>query len=264
MTTQPWPDDKDSVLECRGLSKAFGGLVAVDDMSLKVQRGTITGLIGPNGAGKSTLFNLVSGVIRADHGEALLFGEDITRLKPYKIARKGMIRTFQLSREMSGMTVLENIMLAAQNQIGEKLIPVFTRPAAIRLQEQEILTRAREVLDMVKLTHVCDEYAGNLSGGQKKLLELARALMINPDLILLDEPAAGVNPSLMGLLMETIAKLNQETGKTFLIVEHDMELVKALCHHVVVMAQGRHLIEGSFHQVTHDAKVMEAYLGVSS
>ena len=250
-----------ALLICRNMHKAFGGVIAVDGMSLEVQPGKITGLIGPNGAGKTTLFNLASNVLKADQGSVHLYGEDVTGLKPHKIARMGMIRTFQLSREMTRLTVLENLMLAPQSQIGENLKSVFFSRKAVREEEEKTYAQAVEVLKTVNLTHVSDEYAGNLSGGQKKLLELARALMIDPQLILLDEPAAGVNPSLMGLLMDTIEKLNQEHDKTFLIVEHDMDLVARLCHHVIVMAEGRHLTEGTFDEVTHNPQVMEAYLG---
>jgi len=250
-----------ALLVCQDMHKAFGGVVAVDGMSLEVRPGLITGLIGPNGAGKTTLFNLASNVLKADKGSVHLFGEDVTGLKPHKIARKGMIRTFQLSREMTRLTVLENLMLSPQRQTGEQLKAVFLSRRAMKEEDEKIYAQATGVLETVNLSHVADEYAGNLSGGQKKLLELARALMIDPELILLDEPAAGVNPSLMGLLMDTIEKLNTAHNKTFLIVEHDMDLVARLCHHVIVMAEGRHLTEGTFEEVTHDRQVMEAYLG---
>lgn len=251
----------DIALSCHKLSKSFGGVVAVDSMSLAVERGKITGLIGPNGAGKSTMFNLISGVYPKDKGAVSLFGQDISQLRPWQIARLGMVRTFQLSRELSRMTVLENLMLSPKDQQGETLFKNFFSPAKVRAQEIKIYARAKQVLETVNLLHVSDHYASDLSGGQKKLLELARALMLDPDIILLDEPGAGVNPSLMGFLMETIAQLNKTTGKTFLIVEHDMDLIARLCHHVVVMAEGRFLTEGSFEQVTHNARVMEAYLG---
>jgi len=251
----------EALLVCEALAKSFGGVHAVADMSLEVRPGIITGLIGPNGAGKSTLFNLVSGVIPADRGRVTLFGKDVTRLRAFRIARLGMVRTFQLSREMSRLTVLENLMLSPGHQLGENFLAVFASPGRVAAEERRILEQANGILETVNLGHMRDEFAGNLSGGQKKLLELARALMTDPKLILLDEPAAGVNPSLMGLLMDTIAKLNEEAGKTFLIVEHDMELVERLCHHVVVMAEGGPLTEGTFQEVTHDQRVMEAYLG---
>ncbi len=252
---------EEAVLECGGLSKSFGGIHAVRDMSLEVRPGLITGLIGPNGAGKSTLFNLISGVMRPDKGEVRLFGEDISGLRPHKIARKGMIRTFQLSREMARLTVLENLMLAPQRQEGEHLASLWFKAGQVRKEECKIEARALIVLDQIDLTHVRGEYAGNLSGGQKKLLELGRALMIDPEIILLDEPGAGVNPALMGRLSDMIARLHAEHGKTILIVEHDMDLIAKLCHRVVVMAEGSHLIEGSFDEIAADKRVIEAYLG---
>ncbi|MFQ5467116.1 MAG: ABC transporter ATP-binding protein [Kiloniellaceae bacterium] len=251
----------EAVLECSGLSKSFGGIHAVRNMALRVRPGLITGLIGPNGAGKSTLFNLISGVLRPDMGEVRLFGEEISGLRPYKIARKGMIRTFQLSREMARLTVLENLMLAPQGQLGEHLASLWFKAGRVRDEERRIEAQAWAVLDQIDLAQVRDEYAGNLSGGQKKLLELGRALMIDPEIILLDEPGAGVNPALMGLLSDMILRLQAEHGKTILIVEHDMDLIAKLCHRVVVMAEGRHLVEGSFDEVAADRRVIEAYLG---
>ncbi|MHA1601074.1 MAG: ABC transporter ATP-binding protein [Alphaproteobacteria bacterium] len=252
---------RDVVLECTGLSKSFGGIHAVCDMALEVRPGLITGLIGPNGAGKSTLFNLISGVLRPDTGEVRLFGERISGLRPHKIARKGMIRTFQLSREMARLTVLENLMLAPQRQLGEHLASLWFKAGQVRDEERQIEARAWTVLDQIDLVQVCDEYAGNLSGGQKKLLELGRALMIDPAIILLDEPGAGVNPALMGRLADMIARLHAEHGKTILIVEHDMDLIAKLCHRVVVMAEGSLLVEGTFDEVAADQRVIEAYLG---
>ena len=248
-------------LEARDLSRSFGGVQAVDNMSLSVRSGTVTGLIGPNGAGKSTFFNLVSGVLPSRGGTVILMGEDITGLASHLIARKGMVRTFQLARELGRLTVLENLLLAPQQQLGEQLVRVFRGRAAVRRQEAGLLQRADQVMDTVRLTALSDEYAVNLSGGQKKLLELGRALMINPGLILLDEPAAGVNPSLMAFLCDVIASLRDQHDKTVLIVEHDMDLVARLCDHVVVMAEGRHLVSGTFDQVTADERVIEAYLG---
>ncbi len=253
----------DIVLQCVGLHKSFGGVVAVDDMSLSVERGKITGLIGPNGAGKSTLFNLIAGVYKNEKGSIKLFGKTVDKLRPWQIARLGVARTFQLSRELSRMTVLENLMLAPKMQLGENFFSNFMYPEKIKKQEKENYDQANLILEKVKLSQVRDHYSSDLSGGQKKLLELARALMIDPELILLDETGAGVNPVLMDLLLETIKDLNVKTGKTFLVVEHDMELISKLCHHVVVMAEGSFLTEGRFEQVTHDPKVMEAYLGNS-
>ncbi len=249
------------LLQARGMSRRFGGVQAVRDMSIDVARGTITGLIGPNGAGKSTLFNLLSGVARADAGEVRLNGQDITRLPSWRRARLGLIRTFQLAREFQRMTVLENLMLAPQAQLGERFWPIFLRPGAVRLQEAEIHRRACEVMEIATLAPLRDAYAGDLSGGQKKLLELARTLMIDCDLILLDEPGAGVNPALMNTLTEMIRRLNRDHGKTFLIVEHDMDMIAQLCDPVVVMTQGSLLTQGRFDDLRRDPAVIEAYLG---
>ncbi len=249
------------MLQAKNLSRSFGGIHAVRDMSIDVEQGSITGLIGPNGAGKSTLFNLLSGVIRPHSGQVTYNGNDITKLAPYLRARQGLIRTFQLSREFGRMTVLENLMLSPQQQLGEKLWPVFSRPQAVRERDREIYERAEEVLEISRLEPLRDAYAADLSGGQKKLLELARTLMIDCDLILLDEPGAGVNPALMKTLTDMIRRLNTEHGKTFLLVEHDMDLIAQLCDPVVVMAQGAHLMSGTFDEVRADQTVIEAYLG---
>lgn len=250
-------------LELENVSKAFGGVSAVSGMSLQIERGTISGLIGPNGAGKSTLFNVICGGTSIDGGMINLFGRDITGWPAYKIARKGMVRTFQLARELGRLTVLENVMVAAPAPIGEKLHAVFLRPGSVRRQEAQVFARAVELLDLVGLCHVMDLRADAISGGQKKLLELARALMLDPELILLDEPGAGVNPALMDALSTAIQKIHMEMGKTFLIIEHDMSLVARLCSHVTVMASGQRLAEGTFQSVTSDPRVIDAYLGGS-
>jgi len=249
------------VLEARGLVRAFGGVKAVDGLDIDLREGTITGLIGPNGAGKSTAFNLITGVLRPQAGTVRLNGEDITRLRSFRRARKGMIRTFQLSREFGRLTVLENLMLAPQMQLGERLGPVFLAPARVREADARVHARAMEVLEIAHLSPLRDEYAANLSGGQKKLLELARTLMIDCSVILLDEPGAGVNPALMNTLRDMIQELNRDHGKTFLIVEHDMDLIAALCDPVIVMTEGSNLTEGSFDAVRRDPRVIEAYLG---
>jgi branched-chain amino acid transport system ATP-binding protein len=249
------------LLVARGLARAFGGVKAVDGMDLDLRRGTITGLIGPNGAGKSTVFNLISGVLRADAGTVNLNGEDIARLPTFRRARKGMIRTFQLTREFGRLTVLENLMLAPQQQLGERVGPIFLAPRRVREADDRVHARALEVMDISRLAPLRDEYAANLSGGQKKLLELARTLMIDCSVILLDEPGAGVNPALMRTLRETILRLNREHGKTFLIIEHDMDLIAALCDPVIVMSEGRRLAEGSFDAIRRDPRVIGAYLG---
>lgn len=249
------------LLQIRDLVKDFGGLRAVNYCSFEVRQGTITGLIGPNGAGKTTLFALISGFHRPDAGRVYLAGEDITGLPPHQIFRKGLCRTFQIPREHASMTVLENLMLVPSGQVGERFWNPVLRPGAVRRQEQAIREKARSVLEFVSLTHLENEPAGAMSGGQKKLLELARTLMVDPKIVLLDEPGAGVNPTLMGRIREKIVQLNRERGITFLLIEHDMPLVMGLCDPVVVMNQGSKLVEGPPHEVRSDPRVLEAYLG---
>ncbi len=249
------------MLDVRGVSKAFGGNLAVNGCSFTVQRGTITGLIGPNGAGKSTLLNVIAGALRASAGEIHLDGQPITGLKPHALLARGLARTFQVPRPIPTMTVLENLVLAGPGQDGERIWNAWCRPARVGVQEDAIVDRALEVLDYVHLLHRRDAYAVNLSGGQKKLLEFARTLMIRPRIVLLDEPAAGVNRTLMRQLAGHIEEQCHVHGTTFLIVEHDMDLVARLCDPVVVMAQGRKLFEGSFAAVRQDPEVLEAYLG---
>ena len=255
------PAQKAPVLEVRDLVKNFGGLRAIDHCSLSVREGTITGLIGPNGAGKTTLFNLITGFLEPDAGRVLADGQDITGLPPHAVFRRGICRTFQIPREHGTMTVLENLMLVAPDQAGEQFWNCWFQPGLVRRQEREIRDRAMEVLEFVDLARVANEYAGRLSGGQKKLLELARTLMANPRLVLLDEPAAGVNRSLMKKLVENIEYLRRERGITFLLIEHDMDLVMELCNPVIVMSEGRRLMEGPPDEVRRDPRVLEAYLG---
>ncbi len=249
------------MLEVKFLEKNFGGLRAVDDCSLEVRKGSITGLIGPNGAGKTTLFNLVTGFHKPDGGEILFKGERIDGLPPHKIFRRKICRTFQITREFSHMNVLENLMLVPEDQRGERIWNTWFRPGFVREQEREIRDKALEVLEFVELIDLKDEYAGTLSGGQKKLLELAKTMMADPDLILLDEPGAGVNRTLMRKLVDNIRKLCSEKGFTFLIVEHDMDLVMSLCNPVIVMSEGQKLAEGTPEEIRSNKRVLEAYLG---
>lgn len=249
------------ILDIANLSKAFGGLRAVDHCSLRVRRGRITGLIGPNGAGKTTVFNLVTGFVRADGGRILLRDEEITGLPPHEIFRRGICRTFQIPREFRGMTVLENLMLVPPDQVGEGLWGPWFIPALVRRQEGRNRDKALKVLEFVGLIELKDEYAGSLSGGQKKLLELARAMMADPELLLLDEPGAGVNPTLMKALVSYIQRLVEERGVTVLLIEHDMDLVMTLCDPIIVMAEGRFLLEGPPETIRKDPRVLEAYLG---
>ncbi len=249
------------ILRVEKLVKDFGGLRAVDRCSLEVKRGTITGLIGPNGAGKTTLFNLITGFYKPDTGRVFFNGEEITGLPPYAVFRKGLVRTFQIPREFAEMTVLENLMLVPKDQRGERLLYPWFRPGLVRRQERAVYEKAIEVLEFVELIHLKDEYAGNLSGGQKKLLELARAMMADPQMILLDEPGAGVNPTLMKKLVGYIEHLCYAKGITFLLIEHDMDLVMSLCNPVIVMSEGKKLMEGTPNEVRTDPRVLDAYLG---
>ncbi len=249
------------VLETRDLTKTFGGLRAVDRCSIQVRQGTITGLIGPNGAGKSTLFNLITGFYKPDSGQVLFNGAPIQGLPPHQVFRRGIFRTFQIARELKRMTVLENLMLVPDGQKGESLLKLWSAPGSVRRQEHAIRERAEEVLKTVELYDLREEYAGNLSVGQKKLLELARAMMAMPKLVLLDEPAAGVNPSLMRRLAAQIEAMVSQHGMTVLLVEHDMDLVMSLCDPVIVMVSGTRLTEGHPSEVRQDPRVLEAYLG---
>ncbi|QCJ48495.1 MULTISPECIES: ABC transporter ATP-binding protein [Haloprofundus] len=255
-------DPAEYPLRVENLRKTFGGIVAVDDASFEVERGTLTGLIGPNGAGKSTTFNLITGMYTPDRGRVVFNGEEITGLPPHRVADRGLVRTFQIARELSEMTVLENMMLAPKHQRGEALWRSVTPGVRndVVEQEGELLDRAWEMLDFFEIDHLAEEYAGNLSGGQRKLLEMARALLTDPDMLLLDEPFAGVNPSLEHRLLEHVHEL-REQGYTFLLVEHDMDLIMENCEHVIVMHQGKVLTEGTPADIKQNEQVVEAYLG---
>lgn len=251
------------LLSVTGITKRFGGVVALAGCTLSVREGSITGLIGPNGAGKTTLFNVITGLTPADGGEIRLVGDRLDGLSAHAIARRGLARTFQIPRPLGRMTVLENVLLYAHEQPGEQLARVFASPARVAGTERRLRERALELLESVDLASLANERAETLSGGQKKLLELARVLMGDPRLILLDEPGAGVNPTLMRSLVQAIRALRAE-GRTFLLIEHDMDLVTELCDPVIVMAQGRTLLEGPFAEVRRDPRVLEAYLGTAA
>ena len=249
------------MLEIQRVEKSFGGLKAVNDCSLEVKQGSITGLIGPNGAGKTTLFNIITGHYRPDRGKIIFQGEAIEGLAPHQVFKKKVYRTFQITREFTHMTVLENLMIMPERQIGERIWNTWLRPSTVRLQEKELKDKALGVLEFVELIDLKDEYAGSLSGGQKKLLEIARSMMADPTLVLLDEPGAGVNPTLMRKLIANIENLRDEKGMTFFLIEHDMDLVMNLCDPVIVMSEGTKLAEGTAAEIKKDERVLEAYLG---
>ena len=249
-----------ALLSVRDVAKRFGGLRALDGVSLDVARGSITGLIGPNGAGKTTLFDLVSGLLNSDAGRIHLGPHRLDGRPGHEIARLGVARTFQIPRPLGRLTVLENLLVYAKDQLGERLWGLVGRRMEIARQEAAFTARALEILELTDLAALRHAPALTLSGGQKKLLELARVLMGDPALILLDEPGAGVNPTLMRSLVSAIRELHGR-GVTFLVIEHDMDLVTELCDPVIVLAEGRRLVEGPFAEVRRDPRVLEAYLG---
>ena len=251
----------DSIIEVKRVSKRFGGFLAVNDCSLQVARGSITGLIGPNGAGKTTLFNMVAGTTIPSGGEIFFDGEDVTGLAPHVLFGRGMLRTFQIAHEFSHMSALENLMMVPGDQPGEHLLDVWLRPSLVRERELEVRQRANDVIDFLKLGHIKHELAGNLSGGQKKLLELGRTMMVEARLVLLDEVAAGVNRTLLKDLAHNIERMNRELGYSFFVIEHDMDLIARLCDPVIVMAQGRVIAEGPMEEIRRNPEIIEAYFG---
>ena len=250
----------DALLQATELSKSFGGIKAVNNAHLEVERGSITGLIGPNGAGKTTLFNLLSNFIEPDRGKIVFDRQPIHNLPPHQIATKGFIRTFQVARVLSRLSVLENMLLATPNQTGENFFKVWFEQSILRAEERRNKERAMDILESVGLAAKAHDYAGALSGGQRKLLEMARTLMTNPKLILLDEPAAGVNPTLINQICEHIVSWNRQ-GITFLIIEHNMDVIMSLCDRVWVLAEGTNLAEGTPEEIQNNESVLEAYLG---
>ena len=249
------------MISFQNITVDFGGLRAVDQASFEIDRGRITGLIGPNGAGKTTAFNVIAGHVRPNTGTVMLDGQNITSLKPHQRAAMGLARTFQIAHEFSRLTVVENLMAAAASPIGENLLNVVFRRNMFETEEREHYAFARETIKLLELDHVRDEKAGNLSGGQKKLLELGRALMRKPKIVLLDEIGAGINRTLLAKLADKIKLLNQERGLTFCLIEHDLDYVSKLCDHVLVMTQGKVLTQGTVDQVRRDERVIEAYFG---
>ena len=256
---EPGAAKNDPILVAHNVRRAFGGLVAVDVEHLEVQRGAITALIGPNGAGKTTFFNLLTNFDEPDTGDRLFEGNDLSGVSAYKVANLGMVRTFQLTKSLSKMTVIDNMRLGGTGQAGESFFRALL-PFLWRRQEAEITERADALLERFKLSHMRNEFAGTLSGGQRKLLEMARALMVRPNMVMLDEPMAGVNPALKQSLLDHVKGLRDE-GMTVLFVEHDMDMVQEISDWVVVMAEGRIIAEGPPESIASNQAVVDAYLG---
>jgi len=249
------------VLTVKNLNMRFGGLQAVHDCSFEIQKGTITGLIGPNGAGKTTMFNLIAGELRPTSGQIIFEGENIAGLPTHEMFHRGIVRTFQIPHEFAKMTVLENLMVVPPAQPGERIFNNWLNAASVRRREREVREAAEAALEFLSIQHLRDEPAGNLSGGQKKLLELGRTMMTDAKLVLLDEPGAGVNPTLLLKIREMIAQLRETRGYTFCVIEHDMDLIASLCDPVIVLAEGSVLTEGTMDEVRTNPEVLDAYLG---
>ena len=249
------------MLKIKDLNKSFGGLKAVNNVNLEIDKGSITGLIGPNGAGKTTLFNTIAGLYAPDNGDVYLEEKNIAGLKPHELFSMGVLRTFQIAHEFASLTVLENLMMVPGNQRGEKLIYALFSDKAVKKEEERIRAKAIEVIEFLNLKHLTQEIAGNLSGGQKKLLELGRTMMVEANLVLLDEVGAGVNRTLLNEISDAILRLNKERNYTFFVIEHDMDLIEKICDPVIVMAEGSVLFEGKFAEVKSNEEVIEAYLG---
>ena len=243
------------------LHKHFGGFHAVDGASLKIAPGSITGLIGPNGAGKTTLFNVIAGVHKPTSGRVVMDGEDITGLPPHELFHKGLLRTFQIAHEFHSMSVLENLMMVPAGQSGEKLWNTWFGRKRIADEERALAAKADEVLDFLTIDHLRDEKAGNLSGGQKKLLELGRTMMVDAKIVFLDEVGAGVNRTLLNTIGDAIVRLNKERNYTFVVIEHDMDFIGRICDPVICMAEGKVLAEGTLDEIKANDHVIEAYLG---
>ncbi|MDC3026044.1 ABC transporter ATP-binding protein [Candidatus Pelagibacter sp.] len=254
----------ESILQVENLSKYFGGLAAVSNCSLKIKKGSITGIIGPNGSGKTTLFNLIAGNLKSSKGSVIFNNEKITDLPSHELFSKGLLRTFQIAHEFSNLSVLENLMMVPPNQSGENLLNALLKSQKVKEEEEVNRLKAYEVIEFLNLKHLANERAGNLSGGQKKLLELGRTMMVDAKLVLLDEVGAGVNRSLLKDLGTAILKLNKEKNYTFCMIEHDMDFISRMCDPVIVMAEGSVLFEGKSEEVKKNDKVIESYLGKST
>ena len=253
-----------NILQVSNLSKYFGGLAAVSNCSLKIKEGSITGIIGPNGSGKTTLFNLIAGNTQSSKGKVIFNNEDITNVPSYELFAKGVLRTFQIAHDFTNLTVLENLMMVPGKQSGENLINALFKPSIVKKEELLVKEKALEVIKFLNLKHLANELAGNLSGGQKKLLELGRTMMVDAKLVLLDEVGAGVNRTLLKEIGNAILRLNKEKGYTFCMIEHDIEFISRLCNPVIVMAEGAVLFEGTPDEVKKNEQVIESYLGRGS
>ena len=249
------------MLEIKNLYKNFGGIKAINNVSLKIKKSSITALIGPNGAGKTSLFNIINGSIKPDSGNIKLNNLNITGYEPHQLFDLGILRTFQIAHEFSSLTVRDNLMMVPPNQIGESILNTWIKPKKIKLEESQILNKANGVLDFLQLKHLANEYAGNLSGGQKKLLELGRTMMVEPEIVLLDEVGAGVNRTLLNTIGDAILRLNRELNYTFCMIEHDIEFISRLCDPVIVMAEGSVLMTDTISKVKKNEAVIQVYLG---
>ncbi len=249
------------MIRVENLHKHFGGFHAVDGASLEISKGSITGLIGPNGAGKTTLFNVIAGRLPPTSGRVFMGDEDITGLPPHELFHRGLLRTFQIAHEFSSMTVRENLMMVPGGQSGESIWNAWFHRGRVAEEERVLATRVDEVLEFLTIAHLADERAGNLSGGQKKLLELGRTMMVDAKIVFLDEVGAGVNRTLLNTIADAIIRLNKERGYTFCVIEHDMDFIAKLCDPVICMAEGKVLAEGTVEEVKNDERVIEAYLG---
>ena len=249
------------MLGINSLYKSFGGIQAIKDVSLKIEKSSITALIGPNGAGKTTLFNIINGSIKPDSGSVKLNNTDITGYEPHQLFNLGILRTFQIAHEFSSLTVRDNLMMVPPNQTGESIMNTWFRQKKIKQEEQDILEKTNDVLDFLQLKHIANEYAGNLSGGQKKLLELGRTMMVKPKIVLLDEVGAGVNRTLLNTIGDAILRLNKDLNYTFCMIEHDIDFISRLCDPVIVMAEGSILMTDEISKVRKNEEVIEVYLG---
>ena len=249
------------MLGINSLYKSFGGIQAIKDVSLKIEKSSITALIGPNGAGKTTLFNIINGSIKPDSGSVTLNDTDITGYEPHQLFNLGILRTFQIAHEFSSLTVRDNLMMVPPNQTGESIMNTWFRQKKIKQEEQDILEKTNDVLDFLQLKHIANEYAGNLSGGQKKLLELGRTMMVKPQIVLIDEVGAGVNRTLLNTIGDAILRLNKDLNYTFCMIEHDIDFISRLCDPVIVMAEGSILMTDEISKVRKNEEVIEVYLG---